>query len=685
MRDYPITEIKGVGGKTAGLFHKLGVDTAEDLLRFYPRDYEEYRPAAREIGSLVPDTVNAYFARLIKSADIVNYGRYPVTTLTLRDEAGSLAVVWYNMPWLRKMLQAGRLLVFRGRVVRKRNRLTMEQPEIFTPEQYEALSGTFLPIYPQTKGLGNKTIQKAVRAVLADKELTREYLPENLREAYELAEINFAVEHIHFPDSREQLLYARKRLVFDEFFLFAVAAKYLRGKKEDVPSAYPFRIDPEGAALAERLPYRLTGAQKKVLGEIYADLSGGHVMKRLVQGDVGSGKTVVAFLALLQASLNGFQGALMAPTEVLAEQHYAALMELAKTYGLPVRPVLLTGALKAKDKREAQRKIREHEADIVIGTHALIQDKVEFDRLALVITDEQHRFGVEQRTALEEKGGEPHVLVMSATPIPRTLAVILYGDLDISVIDELPAGRRHIKNAVVGPDYRENAYRFIAREVAAGRQAYLICPMVEPGEMQDLENVTDTCALLRKRWKDGGPRVALLHGRMKPGEKNAVMEKFAAGEADVLVSTTVVEVGINVPNATVMMIENAERFGLAQLHQLRGRVGRGDAQSYCILVNTGGKEAEKRLDILKNSDDGFFIANEDLRLRGPGDIFGVRQSGDLEFQLADIYTDAAVLKDAVREAEKLLRKDPELRWKENAELKKLLDRYLRKKYSGLTL
>lgn len=673
MRNYPITEIKGVGEKTAGLFHKLGVDTAEDLLHYYPRDYDEYQPV-RDIGEVIPDTVNAVYARLIKTADIVSYGRFPVTTVTLREETGNLTVVWYNMPWLRKTLQAGRLFVFRGRVVKKRSRLTMEQPEIFTPEQYEKIAGTFAPIYPQTRGLGNRVIQKTVRAVLDDQELTREYLPEEIREKYELAELNFAIRHIHFPDSREDLLCARKRLVFDEFFLFAAAAHYLRGRQEEKLSAYPMKIDPMGQMLVDQLPYRLTNAQKRVIREIDDDLSGGHVMKRLVQGDVGSGKTIVAFLALLQAARNGYQGALMAPTEVLAVQHYDSICQLTEKYHLPLHPVLLTGALKAKDKREAQRKIREHEADIVIGTHALIQDKVIFDNLALVVTDEQHRFGVEQRAALAEKGREPHVLVMSATPIPRTLAIILYGDLDISVIDELPAERRHIRNAVVGPDYRENAYRFIEREVRAGHQAYLICPMVESGELQDLENVTDTCAMLKKRWKAGGPRAACLHGRMKPEEKNKIMEKFAAHEIDVLVSTTVVEVGVDVRNATVIMIENAERFGLAQLHQLRGRVGRGDAQSYCIMVNTGGEDAEKRLEILRNSDDGFFIANEDLRLRGPGDIFGIRQSGELAFKLADIYTDAKVLKDAAAEAERILKDDPELEKREHSELRKVLEK-----------
>ena len=439
------------------------------------------------------------------------------------------------------------------------------------------------------------------------------------------------------------------------------------------------------ASVEERLPYALTGAQKKVIREVYADLSGGHIMTRLIQGDVGSGKTIVAILALLQAAANGYQGALMVPTEVLARQHYESMTELFASLGITYRPVLLTGSMTAKEKRLARESIENHEADIVIGTHALIQEKVVYDNLALVITDEQHRFGVAQREMLSKKGGEPHVLVMSATPIPRTLAIILYGDLDISIIDELPANRQPIKNCVVNREFRPNAYRFIENEVRAGRQAYVICPMVEPSEMLEAENVIDYTEELRRALSPS-IRVEYLHGKMKGKEKNAIMEAFAANEIHVLVSTTVIEVGINVPNATVMMIENAEHFGLAQLHQLRGRVGRGKDQSYCIMVNASGEEdAGKRLGILNKSNDGFYIASEDLKLRGPGDLFGVRQSGDLEFHLADIFADADILKAVSDEVKKLMDKDPLLEAEENQELKRKMNGYLERGWEKVNL
>ena len=436
--------------------------------------------------------------------------------------------------------------------------------------------------------------------------------------------------------------------------------------------------------LEKELPYALTKAQKRTLEEVFLDLKSGKVMNRLVQGDVGSGKTVIALLALLLAAENGYQGALMVPTEVLARQHYESVTKLLSSHGILKTAVLVTGSMTAKEKRLSYEKISSHEADIVIGTHALIQEKVVYDNLALVITDEQHRFGVAQREMLGNKGALPHVLVMSATPIPRTLAIILYGDLDISVIDELPSNRLPIKNCVVDTGYRERAYRFIAGEVAKGRQAYVICPMVEDSEMIEGENVLDYTKVLREKLP--GIRVEYLHGKMKGKEKNAIMEEFAAGAIQVLVSTTVIEVGVNVPNATVMMIENAERFGLAQLHQLRGRVGRGKEQSYCIMVNASGDgEKNARLEVLNKSNDGFFIASEDLRLRGPGDIFGLRQSGDLEFKLADIYTDAITLKKVSEDVNTLLKQDENLLLPEHAELRKKLDQYLETSYEKLSL
>ncbi len=683
MSEQPITSLKGVGEKTGRLFEKLGVHTVGELLEYYPRGYDAYEPPV-SIGELRPDAIAAVEGLLKKDGDVRRFSRVAVTVAELSDGTGSLQLTWYNMPFLRTTLRAGSRFVFRGRVVKKNGRLTMEQPEIFSLASYEGVAGSMQPIYGQTKGLGNKTITKAVSQALSGRGMEREYLPEDIRTRHELAEYNFALEHIHFPTSRQELLFARKRLVFDEFFLFILSVRHLKEKRQDRRSRFVLARRPEVEQFQRSLPYALTEAQEKVLNEVFDDMASGMPMNRLIQGDVGSGKTIVAVLALLQAAYNGCQGALMAPTEVLARQHYESMTELFAAHGVDKVPVLITGSMTAKEKRLAYERIASHQADIIVGTHAIIQEKVIYDRLALVITDEQHRFGVGQREALGEKGDRPHVLVMSATPIPRTLAIILYGDLDISIIDQMPVGRLPIKNCVVDPSWRPKAYRFIEKEVAAGRQAYVICPMVEESEMLEAENVLDYAEKLRKELPSS-IRVEFLHGKMKGKEKNAVMEAFAANEIQVLVSTTVVEVGVNVPNATVMMIENAERFGLAQLHQLRGRVGRGKHQSYCIMVNCGEEGAGERLDILNRSNDGFAIASEDLKLRGPGDIFGVRQSGDMEFKLADIFTDANVLKTVSEEVDRLLEADPELREPGHGELKRRLDRYLERSYDKLNL
>ena len=603
MNQEPVTSLKGIGEKTGALFRRLGVETVEDLLHDYPRAYDAYEPPVA-IGQVKEGGMCTVCGQLLKTATVRRFQNMQVIVTVVRDLTGTLQLTWFNMPYLRTALQMGRVLVFRGRVVKKGNRLTMEQPEIYTQDAYEEKMSSLQPIYGQTKGLGNKAIVKAVAQALKQRQLEREYLPANLRKKYELAEYNYALEHIHFPSGHQELLAARKRLVFDEFLFFLLAVRRLKEKRQDVKSNYPMGPVKEIKQLQKELPYALTLAQQKVLAEIERDLESGLVMNRLIQGDVGSGKTILAVLALLQVACHGCQGALMVPTEVLARQHYESICELFSAHGILKQVVLITGSMTAKEKRTAYEKIAAHKADIVVGTHALIQEKVVYDRLALVITDEQHRFGVGQREALGQKGEQPHVLVMSATPIPRTLAIILYGDLDISVIDEMPANRLPIKNCVVDTGYRERAWRFLEKEISAGRQAYVICPMVEASEMIEAENVLDYTKLLREKLSPG-ITVEYLHGKMKGKEKNRIMERFAAGEIHVLVSTTVVEVGVNVPNATVMMIENAERFGLAQLHQLRGRVGRGQHQSYCIMVDGSGEEdTRKRLDILNRSNDG---------------------------------------------------------------------------------
>ena len=656
----PLRELKGVGDKTEKLFQKIGITTVEELLRYYPRTYDVYEEPV-EIGTAEEGKTVSIRATITGSLYINQVRNLQVLSTTVADRSGRLPVAWFNAPYLRGSLKKGSVFILRGKIIRKKGRLQMEHPEIFTPAAYEEIVHSMQPVYALTKGLSNKAITKLVHQVLDTRPLKTEYLPEEIRERYQLADDNFAVRTIHFPKNMQELLTARKRLVFDEFLLFVLAVQLLKEKTEEALNTFPMKPVWTTEEIIEGLPYELTNAQKNVWHEIERDLSGHKLMSRLVQGDVGSGKTVIAFLAMILSAENGFQSALMVPTEVLANQHYEGFLNLMEEQKITsCRPVLLTGSTTAKQKREIYQKIADGEVNIIIGTHALIQEKVEYKNLGLVITDEQHRFGVRQREALTTRGNPPHVLVMSATPIPRTLAIILYGDLDISIIDELPAKRLPIKNCVVGTAYRPKAYSFIEKQVHAGRQAYVICPMVEESEGLDAENVTDYAEKLREALPED-IRIEILHGKMKPKEKNQIMESFASGETQILVSTTVVEVGVNVPNATVMMVENAERFGLAQLHQLRGRVGRGEHQSYCIFIQGNNEEdTSKRLKILNESNDGFFIAGEDLKLRGPGDLFGIRQSGLMEFKIGDIYNDAGILKDASETAGEILALDFDL-------------------------
>ncbi len=666
-----ITELKGIGEKTAALLKKIEIETVEDALCYYPRNYFQF-PKVKSVKETAEGELAAVIGKVI-SVPIVKKVRSMQLTLTaIGDAEKKINLVWFRMPYLKNTLSMGESYVFYGKIQRKNGSLCMEQAVIYSLEQYKQMEQQLLPIYTVCKGLTNNAMQKMMRAALEREVLFPEYLPARLREKYQLCEYNYAIKQIHFPDTMDSVITARKRLVFDELFLFVLNLQYQREKKEKEKNGFAFAKDCFMEELAEKLPYELTKAQKRVLEEIKSDMRSSYAMQRLIQGDVGSGKTVLAFLAMADCSHNGYQSAIMAPTEVLAKQHYESFLNLCERFELKIPLVLLTGSMTAKQKRDAYERLQLFPNAMVIGTHALIQEKVLYQNLALVITDEQHRFGVRQRETFAEKGNMPHILVMSATPIPRTLAIILYGDLDISVVDEVPARRLPIKNCVVDTRYRLKAYQFIEKEVRAGHQAYVICPLVEESENADGENVTDYVKILQEELPEF-IKVGLLHGQMKAKEKNEVMERFAKNEVQVLVSTTVVEVGVNVPNATVMMIENAERFGLAQLHQLRGRVGRGEAQSYCIMINTTGtKKAEERLDILNHSNDGFKIANEDLKLRGPGDFFGIRQSGEMQFALADIYQDALILQQAAGEVTDLLKNDPNLCSPENESLKQYL-------------
>ena len=636
-----ITRIKGIGEKTAASFARLGVYTVNDLIHTYPRNYLTYEEPV-DIKTASIGERHAVCAIITSYVDVRQIRSLKITSMTVKDSSGALKLTWFNSPFLRNVFHKGETYVFVGTIKIKNNMRVMEMPEYYKPGVYDSMRQEMQPVYPLTHGLSNKTFHKAIMSTRETIFKIKDYLYDDILREYNLMEMTEAYENIHFPMNEEILKNAIKRLAFDEFYKFLYDMSVL--KDENIKHANSHVIV-QGKAVADfvaELPYRLTKGQAEAIEDILADMGSENVMNRLVQGDVGSGKTIVAATALYACVKQGYQGVLMVPTEVLAKQHYDELSVLFGKYGIKV--ACLVGSVSLKDKRRIYEEISCGQVDILIGTHAVIEDKVEFSNLGLVITDEQHRFGVNQRKKLASKGDYPHVLVMSATPIPRTLAIIMYADLDISVISELPKGRKPIKNCVVGTGYRNTAYKFIASQVEEGSQVYVICPMVNESDTLDITNVTEYTDTLRATLPEG-IKVEMLHGQMNAIEKNQIMEDFLHGNIQVLVSTTVIEVGINNPNATVMMVENAERFGLAQLHQLRGRVGRGNKQSYCIFIN--GKESAEsteRLKVLENSNDGFFIASEDLKLRGPGDFFGIRQSGDVLFTLADIYNHADMLK-----------------------------------------
>ena len=659
----PVTDLRGVGPTRAAALQRLGIFTLYDLLAYFPRDYED-RTNPVEIAQLQPG-VPACFEALVVSQPVlrrIGKGR-DVTNLTVADETGKLTLHYFNQPYIKTQLHYGQSYYFYGTLLE--HGMQMANPAFEESGRPGTVTNRLLPVYPLTAGLSNRTLCACIRQAFSAAGALPELLPETVREQYGLCGVTEAYTAVHAPESWEALQSARKRLVFEEFFIFSAGLAVLRASRTELHTI-PYDTACMDAFF-RALPFRLTGAQSGAIDQILRDLSSGHVMNRLVQGDVGSGKTMVAAAACFCAVKNGKQAAFMAPTEILAEQHEKTLSALLGPLGVHV--LLLTGAKTPAQKRAAREKIASGESQLIVGTHALISTGVEFHALGLVVADEQHRFGVAQRTRLTEKGDAPHLLVMSATPIPRTLALIAYGDLDVSVIAELPPGRRPVETFLVSEALRERLNGFIRKQCAGGHQVYVVCPAVEDGEENTMKSAEGWAQTLRD---ETFPelRVGLVHGRMKSAEKDAALSAFRAGDYDILVATTVVEVGVDVPNATLMVIENAERFGLSQLHQLRGRVGRGSAQSYCVLVSgTKNEETKKRLQALCKTTDGFKIAEQDLALRGPGDFFGSRQHGLPLLKVASLQMDLETLRDAQQAAAAVIQTADSLNAPELAPLK----------------
>ena len=665
-----VTEIKGIGAKKAQTLNNLGIFTVNDLIELFPRDYED-RSQVKDIADLTENEENTFFALVSAVPENVHIRKMTVTKVKLSDSTGSVNAVWYNQPFIKNALKKDEEYIFTGVYKKSGYRREVSSPEFEKAGTDKEIlgGGRIVPVYPLTSGISQKVLRSLIKTTLdAVKTQLPEFLPLEMRKKYMLCERNFAISNIHFPENDESFFIARKRLVFEELFVLQTALFILNGaaKRND---GIVFKTKGISEESEKAFGFGFTKAQKKVIAEICADVSKGIPMNRLIQGDVGSGKTAVAMTAALMAVKNGYQAALMAPTEVLASQHYESFKEFFDKFGIKV--CLLKGSLKKKEKEAVKELISTGEADVIVGTHAIIQEDVEFKKLGLVITDEQHRFGVKQRNVLSEKGINAHVMVMTATPIPRTLALILYGDLDVSVIDELPPGRQHIDTFAVNSSYHQRAYGFIRKEVENGRQAYMVCPMIEENDaieaksvMQMIDEVSQT--------DFKGLSVAVLHGKMKADEKERIMKDFAENKIQILISTTVIEVGINVPNATIMLIENAERFGLSQLHQLRGRVGRGKYQSYCILVTDSKSEVTKeRMKVMKKTNDGFEISETDLKLRGPGEFFGTRQHGVPQLKIANLYKDADILSQAQAAAKELNRNK---NWQKDDRYKPLKER-----------
>lgn len=638
--DKSIRYLKGVGEKRAELFAKKNIRTVKDLLYFFPRSHED-RSKTKLISDCIENETVCIEASVYKlPQDKYVRRNMTITSMIVYDESGMMNIVWYNNKYVKNNFTENEKYIFFGKITKnKQGRIQMTAP-VYERSGNERFTGKIIPIYPTTASLSQKIIQSTMEAALEEAGNMEEYLPRVLRNKYKIAEINFSMRNIHFPRDFESYNIARERFVFEELLILQLALNEKRDKNRLNPGTI-FKDVKCIRDFSEMLPFHLTNAQKKTINEICFDCKSGKQMNRLVQGDVGSGKTAVAAAVIYMAVKNGVQAALMAPTEILAQQHMESLGSMFAKTG--VKAVLLTGSMKAKEKRNILEQIATGTADVIIGTHALIQSTVEFKNLGFVVTDEQHRFGVEQRAKLQAKGHFPHMLIMSATPIPRTLALILYGDLDISIIDELPPGRKPVKTYTVKTDMRERIYNFLEKNINQGMQAYVVCPLVAETENSDLKNAEDLAQKLSQSFPN--IKVGLLHGKMKAKEKDDVMERFVRNEINLLVATTVIEVGVNVPNANIMVIENAERFGLSQLHQLRGRVGRGAEQAHCILITDSENFiTKKRMETMCISNDGFYISEQDLKLRGPGDFFGTRQHGLPEMRIANLFEDRSILK-----------------------------------------
>ncbi len=668
-----IQYLKGVGEKRAKLFNKKDIYTVEDLLYYFPRSHED-RSEMKDIADCAEgETVCVCVAVFSPVREVRVRRNMLISTMVVSDRSGALNIVWYNNRFVKDKFFTGDEYIMYGKLIRNRGKLEMINP-VYEERGRERFTGKIVPLYPLTEGLTQRMLQSAMEIAIKEAGRLEEYVPSDIRERYKIAELNYAMKNIHFPADFESYNIARIRFVFEELLVLQLA---LSGRKSENTALDGIAFDNIMYArdFAKTLPFPLTGAQKRTLNEILSDCKSGHMMNRLLQGDVGSGKTAVAAAAIYTSVKNGHQAAMMAPTEILAVQHYETLTGLYKDAGITA--VLLTGSMKAKEKRLAYEMISSGAADVVVGTHAIIQSAVEFRDLAFVVADEQHRFGVEQRAKLAAKGNNPHILIMSATPIPRTLALILYGDLDISVIDELPPGRKPVKTYAVGEKMRKRVFAFLEKNVRAGMQAYVVCPLVEETEKSDLQNAENLAKKLAEIFPDF--RTGLIHGRMKSKLKDEIMSEFVGGEINILVSTTVIEVGVNVPNANIMVIENAERFGLSQLHQLRGRVGRGGEQAYCILLAHGNNEVtKKRMETMCASNDGFYISERDLQLRGPGDFFGTRQHGLPEMRIANLFDDRDILKLAQDAAADILSEDPELSSEKYSGLKKRAEKIINK-------